>query len=189
MLLDIFFLQQMKGRFLLPAVLLLTVAVLLYFLFLGFESDVSPKHVEKQQSTETKTSQHQSTRDISNDTGQPDLDLPPRIKSLFDDLPKLNEREQENCAEEIGELSDDSTAVEWSKKVISNSIPQAASRVLFNDLLNRPPEVLQPFLADIADQPEHPLKEECTEALEFLYDSPPEGSNWKQWVKEKMGEE
>lgn len=179
----------MKGRFLLPAVLLLTVAVLLYFLFFGFESDVSPKHVEKEQSTDTKTSQNQSTRDISNDTAEPDLDLPLRIQGHFDELPKLKEREQEKCAEEIGELSDDSTAVEWSKKVISNSIPQAASRVLFNDLLNRPPEVLQPFLAEIADQPEHPLKEECTEALEFLYDSPPEGSNWKQWVKEKMGEE
>ena len=179
----------MKGRFLLPAVLLLTVAALLYFLFFGFESDVSQKHIEKQKSIDTKTFQRPSMQDISNDTAQPDIDLPSRIKSLFDDLPKLNECEQEKCAEEIGELSDDSTAVEWSKKVISNSIPQAAARVLFNDLLNRPPEVLQPFLADIADQPEHPLKEECTEALEFLYGSPPEGSNWKQWVKEKMGEE
>ena len=179
----------MKGRFLLPAVLLLTVAVLLYFLFFGFESDVSPKHVEKEKSTDTKTSQHQSTRDISNDTAEPDLDLPLRIQGHFDELPKLKEREQEKCAEEIGELSDDSTAVEWSKKVISNSIPQAAARILFNDLLNRPPEVLQPFLAEIADQHEHPLKEECTEALEFLYDSPPAGNNWKQWVKEKMGEE
>ena len=174
----------MKGRFLLPAVLLLTVACLLYFLFFGFESDVSQNHIEKQKSIETKPSQHQSTRDISNDTAEPDLDLPPRIQGHFDDLPKLNEREQEKCAEEIAELSDDNTAVEWSRKVISNSIPQAAARLLFNDLLNRPPEVLQPFLAEIADQPEHPLKEECTEALEFLYDRPPTGNNWKSWVKE-----
>jgi len=179
----------MRWRFSLPAILLLTVAALLNFLFFGFESDVSSKHIEKQKSTSTKTSQHQSTRDISNDTAEPDLVLPPTIQGHFDDLPKLNEREQEKRAEEIAELSDDNTAVEWSKKVISNSIPQAAARVLFNDLLNRPPEVLQPFLAEIADQHEHPLKEECTEALEFLYDSPPEGSNWKQWVKEKMGEE
>ena len=82
----------MKGRFLLPAVLLLTVAVLLYFLFFGFESDVSPKHVEKEKSTDTKTSQHQSTRDISNDTAEPDLDLPLRIQGHFDELPKLKER-------------------------------------------------------------------------------------------------
>jgi hypothetical protein len=174
----------MKGRFLLPAVLLLTVACLLYFLFFGFESDVSQNHIEKQNLIEAKSSQHQSTRDISNDTGQPDLDLSPRIMSLFDDLPKLNEREQEKCAEEIAELSDDNTAVEWSKRLISDLIPQAAARVLFNDLLNRSPEVLQPFLAEIADQPEHPLKEECTEALEFLYDRPPTGKNWKSWVKE-----
>jgi len=179
----------MRRHFFLPAVLLLTVAALLYFLFFGFESDVSSKHIEKQKSTSTKTSQHQSTRDISNDTAEPDLDLPLRIQGQFDELPKLNEREQEKCAEEIAELSDDNTAVEWSKKVISNSIPQAAARVLFNDLLNRPPEVLQPFLAEIADKPDHPLKEECTEALEFLYDRPPEGSNWKQWVEENMGEE
>ena len=179
----------MRWRFLLPAILLLTVAALLYYLFFGFESDVSSKHIEKQKSTSTKTSQHQSTRDISNDAAEPDLDLPPRIKSLFDDLPKLNEREQEKCAEEIAELSDDNTAVEWSKKVISNSIPQAAARVLFNDLLNRPPEVLQPFLAEIADKSDHPFKEECAEALEFLYDRPPAGINWNRWVKEKMAED
>jgi hypothetical protein len=174
----------MKGRFLLPAVLLLTVACLLYFLFFGFESAVSQNHIEKQKSIEIKTSQRPSTQNISNDTAQPDLDLPSRIKSLFDDLPKLNEHEQEKCAEEIAEQSDDSTAVEWSKKLISDLIPQAAARVLFNDLLNRPPEVLQPFLAEIADKPDHPFKEECTEALEFLYDRPPTGYNWKSWVKE-----
>jgi hypothetical protein len=179
----------MKGRFLLPAVLLLTVACLLYFLFFGFESDVSQNHIEKQNSADTKTSQRPSTQDLSNDTAQPDLDLPLIMQGHFDELPKLDEREQEKCAEEIAELSDDSTAVEWSKKVISNSIPQAAARVLFNDLLNRPPEVLQPFLAEIADQPEHPLKEECTEALGFLYDSPPTGKNWKNWVREKLAEE
>jgi hypothetical protein len=179
----------MKGRFLLPAVLLLTVAALIFFLFFVSSYDVPQQQIEKQKPADTKTSQCSSARGISTDMAQSDLDLPSRIRSLFDDLPKLNEREQEKCAEEIAELSDDNTAVEWSKKLISDLIPQAATRVLFNDLLNRPPEVLQPFLAEIADQSEHPLKEECTEALEFLYDSPPEGSNWKQWVKEKMGEE
>jgi hypothetical protein len=174
----------MRWRFLLPAVLLLTVGALLYFLFFGFESDVSSKHIEKQKSTDTKTSQHQSTRDISNDTAEPDLDLPLRIQGHFDDLPKLNEREQEKRAEEIAEQSDDSTAVEWSKILISDLIPQAAARVLFNDLLNRSPEVLQPFLAEIADKSDHPFKEECTEALEFLYGRPPTGNNWKNWVKE-----
>ena len=174
----------MKGRFLLPAVLLLTVAALILFLFFVSSSDVSRRQGEKQKSDEIKSAQFSSGPGISADIAQHDLDLPPRIKSLFDDLPKLNEREQEKCAEEIAELSDDNTAVEWSKKLISDLIPQAAARVLFNDLLNRPPEVLQPFLAEIADQSEHPLKEECTEALEFLYDRPPTGNNWKSWVKE-----
>ena len=79
--------------------------------------------------------------------------------------------------------------MEWSKILISKFIPEAAERVLFNDLLNRPSQVLQPFLAEIADKPEHPLKEKCTEALEFLYDRPPTGNNWKNWVKEKLAEE
>ncbi len=179
----------MKGRFLLPTVLLLTVAALIFFLLFFSSYDVPQQQIEIQKPADTKTSQRSSARGISTDMAQSDLDLPSRIRSLFDDLPKLNEREQEKCAEEIAEQSDDSTAVEWSKKLISNSIPQAAARVLFNDLLNRPPEVLQPFLAEIADKNEHPFKEECTEALEFLYDRPPAGVNWNRWVKEKMAED
>ena len=179
----------MKGRLLPPALLFLLIAALLCFLFSWTSSDVSQQHIKKQNPVDTKASQRQSTRGISNEMTEPHLDLASSIKSLFDRLTKLNEREQEKCAEEIAKLSDDSAALEWSKKMISNSIPQAAARVLFNDLLNRPPQVLQPFLAKIADQPEHPLKEECTEALEFLYDSPPAGKNWKRWVKEKLAEE
>jgi hypothetical protein len=179
----------MKGRFLLPTVLLLTVAALIFFLLFVSSYDVPQQQIEKQKPADTKTSQRSSARSISTDMAQSDLDLPSRIRSLFDDLPKLNEREQEKCAEEIAEQSDDSTAVEWSKKLISNSIPQAAVRVLFNDLLNRPPEVLHPFLAEIADQLEHPLKEESTESLEFLYDRPPAGINWNRWVKEKLAED
>jgi hypothetical protein len=72
--------------------------------------------------------------------------------------------------------------------LISDSIPLAAARILFNDLLNRPPEVLQPFLAEIADKFEHPLKEECTAALEFLYEGPPTGNNWTRRVKLKLTE-
>ena len=179
----------MKGRFLLPAALLLTVTALMFFLFFVSSYDVPQQQIEKQKPADTKTSQRASARGISTDMAQSDLDLPSRIRSLFDDLPKLNEREQEKYAEEITELSDDNTAAEWSKKLISNSIPQAAVRFFFNDLLNRPPQVLHPFLAEIADQLEHPLKEECTESLEFLYDRPPAGINWNHWVKEKLAED
>jgi hypothetical protein len=42
----------MRWRFSLPAILLLTVAALLNFLFFGFESDVSSKHIEKQKEKE-----------------------------------------------------------------------------------------------------------------------------------------
>ena len=178
----------MKWRFLLPAALLLIIAALLFFLFFDSSADLPLPLIEKQISSVAKTSQLKSVRGISNDTARPDLDLPSRIQGLFDELPKLNAREQEKCAEEIADLSDDSTAVKWSTKLISDSIPLAAARTLFNDLLNRPPEVLQPFLAEIADKFEHPLKEECTAALEFLYEGPPTGNNWTRRVKLKLTE-
>jgi hypothetical protein len=93
----------MKWRFLLPTVLLLTVAALIFFLLFFSSYDVPQQQIEKQQPADTKTSQRASERGISTDMAQSDLDLPSRIRSLFDDLPKLNEREQEKCAEEIAE--------------------------------------------------------------------------------------
>ena len=93
----------MKWRFFLPAVLLLTVTALIFFLLFVSSYDVPQQQIEKQKPADTKTSQRSSERGISTDMAQSDLDLPSRIRSLFDDLPKLNEREQEKCAEEIAE--------------------------------------------------------------------------------------
>ena len=74
------------------------------------------------------------------------------------------------------------------KKILSQSLPQSASEVLFNDLLNRPHEMLLPILSKLADMPKHPQSTQSVEILDVLFGQPPVGSNWGKWVKVKATE-
>ena len=93
------------------------------------------------------------------------LDFSKIIAQLFVLLPNLNESEQEEVAQHIANLSDDDQAQQWVAKLIANELPSPATEVLFNDLLNRPNEILTPALATIADLPRHPKKEDSIEML------------------------
>ena len=66
----------------------------------------------------------------------------------------------------------------------SSSVP--AAEVLFNDMLNRPHDLLMPFLGAIADQPVHPLHKDSTDVLETLFGQPPQGTPWSAWVKTSL---
>jgi hypothetical protein len=114
-----------------------------------------------------------------------DLDFPTTVHRLIAILPKLNADQQAEAAQHIANLSDDEMAKVWLPKIANQSLPQPASEVLFNDLLNRPHELLMPFLSKLADMPQHPQSTQSVEILEVLFGQPPAGTEWKKWVKIK----
>jgi hypothetical protein len=65
--------------------------------------------------------------------------------------------------------------------LLTNAVtPEAVSTVLMNDLLNRSNPVKLPMLLDVAENDEHPLKDQAREMLELLLQQD-NGTNWNQW--------
>ena len=112
-----------------------------------------------------------------------DDDFANTVNRLLAAMSKLNPEQQAEAAQHISNLSDDLLAAQWSQKIISQSLPQPASEVLFHDLLNRPHDLLMPFLSKLADMPKHPQRTQSVEILEVMYGQPPSGTKWQKWVK------
>lgn len=136
--------------------------------------------------TSPNISKESGTDPVSEILSCPDEDFANTVNQLLSAMAKLNPEQQAEAAQHIANLSDDTLAAQWSQKIISQSLPQPASEVLFNDLLNRPHELLMPFLSKLADMPQHPQSTQSVEILEVLFGQPPVGSNWKKWVKLKV---
>jgi hypothetical protein len=58
--------------------------------------------------------------------------------------------------------------------------PSAVSTVLMNDLLNRGNNLKLPMLLDVAENPNHPLRDQAHDMLELMIQED-DGSNWDQW--------
>lgn len=125
---------------------------------------------------------------VSEILSRSDEDFANTVNQLFAAMSKLNPEQQAEAAQHIANLSDDALAAQWSQKMIVQSLPQPASEVLFNDLLNRPHELLMPFLSKLADMPQHSLSMQSVEILEVLFGQPPAGTKWEKWVKIKAEE-
>jgi hypothetical protein len=66
-------------------------------------------------------------------------------------------------------------------QLLTNSVtPSAVSTVLMNDLLNRANTLKLPMLLDVAENNDHPLKDQAREMLELLLQQD-NGTNWDQW--------
>ena len=120
---------------------------------------------------------------ISEILSRSDEDFASTVNELLAAMSKLNPDQQAEAAQHIANLSDDALAAQWSQKMIVQSLPQPASEVLFNDLLNRPHELLMPFLSKLADVPQHSQSTQSVEILEVLFGQPPAGTKWEKWVK------
>ena len=120
---------------------------------------------------------------ISEILSRSDEDFANTVNQLLAAMSKLNPEQQAEAAQHIANLSDDALAAQWSQKMIVQSLPQPASEVLFNELLNRPHELLMPFLSKLADMPQHPQSTQSVEILEVLFGQPPAGTKWEKWVK------
>jgi hypothetical protein len=133
-------------------------------------------------------SDESATDPISEILSHSDEDFANTVNQLLVAMPTLNPDQQAEAAQHIANLSDDALAAQWSQKMIVQSLPQPASEVLFNDLLNRPHELLMPFLSKLADMPQHPQSTQSVEILEVLFGQPPAGTKWEKWVKIKAEE-
>jgi hypothetical protein len=66
-------------------------------------------------------------------------------------------------------------------QLLTNAVtPSAVSTVLMNDLLNRANTLKLPMLLDVAQNDDHPLKDQAREMLELLLQED-DGTNWNQW--------
>jgi hypothetical protein len=66
-------------------------------------------------------------------------------------------------------------------QLLTNSVtPSAVSSVLMNDLLNRGNTLKLPMLLAVAQNNDHPLKDQALEMLELLLQQN-DGTNWDQW--------
>lgn len=125
---------------------------------------------------------------VSEILSRPDEDFANTVNHLLAEMPKLNPDQQAEAAQHIANLSDDTLAAQWSQKMIVQSLPQPASEALFNDMLNRPHEMLLPFLSKLSDMPQHPQSTQSVEILDVLFGQPPAGTKWEKWVKIKAQE-
>ncbi len=122
------------------------------------------------------------TDPISDIIADPGLDFPGAVAKLLALLPSLDEARQQEAAQHIANLSDDTTAARWAAMLVANQLPPAAATVLFHNLLNRPHDLIMPMLSTIADQSGHPQNQASIEILETLYGAPPPGQSWSTWV-------
>jgi hypothetical protein len=125
---------------------------------------------------------------VSEILSRPDEHFANTVNQLLVAMPTLNPEQQAEAAQHIANLSDDALAAQWSQKMIAQSLPQPASEALFNDMLNRPHEMLLPFLSKLADMPQHPQSTQSVEILDVLFGQPPAGTKWEKWVKIKAQE-
>jgi hypothetical protein len=66
-------------------------------------------------------------------------------------------------------------------QLLTNAVtPSAVSTVLMNDLLNRNNTLKLPMLLAVAENNDHPLKDQAREMLELLLQQD-NGNNWDQW--------
>ncbi|HUD48703.1 MAG TPA: hypothetical protein VMR33_17860 [Candidatus Baltobacteraceae bacterium] len=66
-------------------------------------------------------------------------------------------------------------------QLLTNAVtPSAVSTVLMNDLLNRANTLKLPMLLAVAQNNDHPLKDQAREMLELLLQQD-DGTNWDQW--------
>jgi hypothetical protein len=66
-------------------------------------------------------------------------------------------------------------------QLLTNAVtPSAVSTVLMNDLLNRNNTLKLPMLLAVAQNSDHPLRDQAREMLELLLQQD-NGSNWDQW--------
>jgi len=66
-------------------------------------------------------------------------------------------------------------------QLLTNAVtPSAVSTVLMNDLLNRANTIKLPMLLAVAQNSDHPLKDQAREMLELLLQQD-NGTNWDQW--------
>ncbi len=104
-------------------------------------------------------------------------------------LPRFAPDQQEEAAQHIANLAEDNLAAEYAAMLVRNSLPAPAAEVFFSELMNRPHEILIPTLSQIADQPNHPQKQDSIDVLEVLYGTPENGLNWQSWTAKVMAEE
>lgn len=120
---------------------------------------------------------------ILSDTSLPHGEAARRLLRL---LPQLSEDEQEEAAHHIANLSDEAAVAEWAAGLSNNTLPAPAAEVLFSELYNQPHETLLPALAAMADQTQHPLREESADTLGILLGELPSGSNWTALAAEEL---
>ncbi len=188
------------------ALLVATVALLGFIIFLPIaESSLASRSKPEKPSKPTLAHSRAPSANLApevstiQETGEQDpissvlsnesLDFAGVVKQFLSMLPSLNSDQQREAAQHMANLSDDALSNTWSQMIITNSLPQDAAEVLFNDMLNRPHEQLMPFLGAIADQPAHPLKKDSVDVLEILYGQPPAGATWSAWIQSNMAKE
>jgi hypothetical protein len=110
-------------------------------------------------------------------------------RQLLTLLPRFAPDQQEEAAQHISNLAEDNLAGEYAKMLVSNSLPAPVAEVFFSDLMNRSQEMLIPTLSQIADQPNHPQKQDSIDVLEVLYGTPESGLNWQSWTTQQMAAE
>lgn len=130
-------------------------------------------------------SQQEAEDPVSEILSRSDEGFATTANKLLAALPNLNSDQQAEAAQHIANLSDDALAAQWSQKILSQTLSQSAGDALFNDMLNRPHEMLLPFLSKLADMPEHRQSSQSVEILEVLFGQPPAGTEWEKWVKTK----
>jgi len=134
-------------------------------------------------------SMDESDEQIALILSDPTDDFDVLVQNLWQLLPRLPEEGQMEAAQHMANLSSDEIASGWMEELTEQKLPPAAAEVLFNDMLNRPHEIIMPVMGRIADQAAHPLQNDSQEILEVLFGLPPEGQSWEAWINQTLAEE
>lgn len=109
-----------------------------------------------------------------------DTDDTNKVAELFAMFPTLPKDGQEEIAEHLSNLVEDSNYAPLGALLKNPGLDEAVLDVLLDDLLNRPNDVKVPMFLELARTPQHPKAEEALELLELFVDEE-YGNDWAKW--------
>jgi hypothetical protein len=101
-------------------------------------------------------------------------------EKLLNLFPTFNTHEKIMAAPHLVNLVEDEQLPQLVKHLMNPLTPQEAQETIFNDMLNRQPQLGWPVLVDILAQPKHPMAERSRELLTTIVGED-HGNNISAW--------
>jgi hypothetical protein len=103
-----------------------------------------------------------------------------KVKQLFALFPTLPPDGQEEVAQHLSNLVEDTNYAQLGNLLTNDSLPQGVLDELMSDVLNRPNTLKLPMLLTVGQDQNSPEHDEARDLLELYLGQDPSADNWSQ---------